>query len=422
MTKLNLKSKRKTVKLPTSISKNVTRKNILPYYIRKIKNISKNSKSSKKRLPTIMEVDTDHKSRQFKNISKNSKKRLSTIMEVDPEYIPVEMEVDPEYKPGELNLDFNFKGIIVSFVIMGHGGVKNETPIERFKKPDYVRKTNLLGMRYSGINNLVNRQYEENIDEQLSLHKNKIKNELIHFLDQQFLEFLPFHRPIQNRIKEIEKKLNIKNNFFGIKENYSERNAQKYYTGINNEEIIKQSRHSKLKITEPLVKIYSIIRDNRELIPEGESIIIIDTKLKNGITLTEIINIVREYVLNSSYLVELERQGIAKEKLFIMNVVDLTCNYTEKTPLIGFIETNKSQSKTKPSIFTGAPIPPPPPFGLTQKPTTFSFGPPSPPSQKKNPTDEEIEKNIRYRNNSRLSSILPTPPSSQQKNTLNSKI
>jgi len=205
----------------------------------------------------------------------------STPMEIDPESNP---EVQPTGLQEIIPIPFT-----ISFVIFGHGGIKNEAPLERFKKPDNVEQTNVSGLRFSGINNMVNRHYEETID--IYLLEKKNMNGMFEELNKQFLNFLPNHPNVKQRVTELQQRTKIGNNFFGTRENYSHKRAQKFYTGITSNEI--PHRHSQLKTTGPLVKIYSIIRNGEELL-KGKEIII---HTNNGITLTQIINNVTKHIL-----------------------------------------------------------------------------------------------------------------------------
>lgn len=300
----------------------------------KLKKFNKTQKRLNKPTASKKYKPKKHISMEIEEASSNISSLSSGSLDSNSPFIDMEIDLDLEVK--EFKLDLSFKGIIVSFVIMGHGGVKNEIPIETFKLPDATKETNLLAMRYSGINNIGNRSYEENIDTFLSENKNKKTDTLIQELDASFLRFLPDHPDILQRVQEIDRKLNIQNKFFGLKQNYNSRNAQKYYTGVTSQELLRGYRHPQIKMSGPLIKIYSIIINNVEQLSQGQSIIV-DKNTLNGITLTEIINNVTQYVLDSGMVPTLARSDIKKEKGFIVNVIDLTCNYTEEYPLIEVI-------------------------------------------------------------------------------------
>uniref|UniRef100_A0A6C0HSY9 Uncharacterized protein n=1 Tax=viral metagenome TaxID=1070528 RepID=A0A6C0HSY9_9ZZZZ len=312
---------------PTKKSKSVMRKREINKFNRTQKRSNKPTASKKYKPKKRISIETEEASSNISSLSSGSLDSNSPF---------IDMEIDPDLEPKELKLDLSFKGISVSFVIFGHGGIKNKIPIETFKLPHATKETNLLAMRYSGINNIGNRSYEENIDKFLSENKNKKTDTLIQELDTSFLRFLPHHSEVLQRVHEIDDRLNIQNKFFGVKQNYNSRNAQKYYTGITSKELLRSYRHPEIKMTGPLVKIYSIVINNVEQLAQGQSIIV-DRNIVNGITLTEIINIVTQFVLDSGIIPTLARSDIAKEKGFLVNVVDLTCNYTEEYPLIEVI-------------------------------------------------------------------------------------
>jgi hypothetical protein len=302
---------------------------------------SKVFRSAKKSYKSTKKVLSQRELNKFNKTQRKLKKPLALIKKKHKSRSLakspfISMEIDPELEPGQLTLDFSFKGIIVSFAIFGHGGVKNEIPLETFKKPDNVKQTNILGMRFSGINNIGNRKYEEDIDTFLVTNKNEKTNEFIHRLDQTFLSYLSGHPDVYQRIQQLNQRSNIQNNYFGIKENYSSKNAQKIYTGASSIDITDHRRHRELTTRGPLVKIYSIIRNGREYLLPGQSIII-DTNIVNGITLTQIINIVIQSVLDSPIIPTLDRVNFSTGNNFIVNIVDLTCNSTDSYPLIEFI-------------------------------------------------------------------------------------
>lgn len=314
-------------KKATKQSKIIMNKEKLKKFNKTQKKMNKPTASKKYKPKKDTPMETEEASSKISSLSSGSLDSNSPF---------IDMEIDPDLESKELNLDLNFRGIVVSFVIFGHGGIKNKIPVKTFKLPDATKETNLLAMRYSGINNIGNRSYEEDIDKFLSDNKNKKIDTLIQELDASFLRFLPHHPEILQRVQEIDRRLNIKNKFFGVKQNYNARNAQKYYTGATSKELLRSYRHPEIKMTGPLVKIYSIVINNVEQLSQDQSIIV-DRDIVDGITLTEIINIVTQFVLDSGIVPTLARSDITKEKRFIVNVVDLTCNYTEEYPLIEVI-------------------------------------------------------------------------------------
>jgi hypothetical protein len=234
--------------------------------------------------------------------------------------------------------------VMISIIIMGHGAIKNELPLEVFVKPNFVKRTNILGMRFSGINNIGDRLYEEEIDTFLSMNKNNLTDTLIRNLDITFLRYLqhPKNTSVKERIDIIKQRYDIKNNYFGIVENYSTRRAQKIYQGANDTEISGGYRHRELTKIGPLVKVYSIKINGIEVMQQGQYIIIRDN-IVNGITLTQIINMVSQSFLNSHFVTPLQAQDIASKKNITVNVVDLTCNSTQGFPLIEFIGISKKK-------------------------------------------------------------------------------
>ena len=295
----------------------------------------RSARSSRKRSP-IVKMDVVEEGDE----SKSSSAKMDVVddaLETDPNSPFVPMDVVDEYRVEAPKFDPSFKGLTVSFIIMGHGGIKNEVPIETFKLPKNVFHTNIMGMRYAGINNLVNRKYEEDIEKSLA-GKDVDINKLIDSLNESFATFLVEHKDVKERVELIRKTHNIGNNFFGIKSNYTKRNAQKFYQGITEQEEQNNYRHSEIKTSGPLVKIFSIVvAGQTELLKKGESITV--EGLPQNITLTEVIDRVTEFVLSNTRFVPTsdEREFYTKTKLDI-NIVDLTCNYTKEHPLIGFIE------------------------------------------------------------------------------------
>ena len=271
-------------------------------------------------------------------VESSSSSKMDIAEDYDPASPFVPMDVVEDYGVEAPVLDPTFKGLTISFIVMGHGGIKNKVPIETFKPPKNVLHTNILGMRYAGINNLVNRTYEENIEKSLANKKNSNLTALITHLNDFFSTYVSSHKDVEKRVELLRKRYDIGNNFFGIKSNYTKRNAQKYYQGITEKEDTEHFRHSELKKAGPLVKIYSILKSNNaELLNKGETIIV--DELQQGITLTELINHVTDFVLsNQRFVPSLIEKELYKETKVEVNVVDLTCNYTKEHPMIGFIE------------------------------------------------------------------------------------
>ena len=304
--------------------------------IRKPSSSSKRRSSrrrSSKRRSKVVKMDVVEE-----GVESSSSSKMDIAEDYDPASPFVPMDVVEDYGVEAPVLDPTFKGLTISFIVMGHGGIKNKVPIETFKPPKNVLHTNILGMRYAGINNLVNRTYEENIEKSLANKKNSNLTALITHLNDFFSTYVSSHKDVEKRVELLRKRYDIGNNFFGIKSNYTKRNAQKYYQGITEKEDTEHFRHSELKKAGPLVKIYSILKSNNaELLNKGETIIV--DELQQGITLTELINHVTDFVLsNQRFVPSLIEKELYKETKVEVNVVDLTCNYTKEHPMIGFIE------------------------------------------------------------------------------------
>ena len=265
---------------------------------------------------------------------------------------PILMDIVDEYKDVPLALDTKFKGLTISFVIIGHGGVKNTVPLETFRKPEHhpMGQINLLGMRFAGLLNVVSKQYDEDIDTYLAHYKNTDYQSFIATLNKTFeiarqtqiesdneyvrraiLEFLERVEILKKRYPKLD------DNFFGTKNNYSKRNGQKFYTGVSETEYKEQKRHSELTTRGPLVKIYSIIRGSEELLPQD--VVIRLPEMKNMITLTEIIDLAIGTVSKNEKILTVAEKPLYFEQLPInIDIVDLTCNHTDDYPKIAFIE------------------------------------------------------------------------------------
>jgi len=283
------------------------------------------------------------------------KPRSYVPMDISPKSIsasPVLMEIFDEYKHQPYTVDFSFKGLTISFMIIGHGGVKNTLPLETFKIPNdaTIGQINVLGLRFSGLLNLVTKEYDEDIDRYLATVKNKDTTGLIRELDKTFNKFLSSNIRSDNdeikkiveifkaRIDTLGKKIKgIKDKYFGVKMNYGKKNAQKFYQGISKNEKENGYRHSELTVTGPLVKIYSLLKGGTELLTEGQTILV--SGLQNDVTLTEIIDYAIKQILENGQIITVAERKLYSELLPInVNIVDVTCNYTEDHPKIGFIE------------------------------------------------------------------------------------
>lgn len=265
---------------------------------------------------------------------------------------PVLMEIVDEYSNEPLKVDFGFKGLTISFVIIGHGGVENTLPIKTFKLPRHVPmgQINILGLRYSGLLNLVTKEYDESIDKYLSNNKNRDIIKLIKRLNDDFTLFLrgaikSDSEELKKIIEEFRKRIerlktiipNIEEKYFGTKLNYGKKNAQKIYQGVSQDEIDKKVRHFELTTVGPLVKIYSILKGGEEILKDGQTILV--TGLKENITLTEIIDeAIKQFSKEKGIISDIEKDIFLKQLNININIVDLTCNFTDAHPNIGFIE------------------------------------------------------------------------------------
>ena len=329
------------------------------------KSRGKSIKSSSRRSATVKRRQSQRnttRSRRRKGRSSSSKMdvALSTIKEESASPVPMDisatpkspspvlMDIDEEYTDRPLTLDLNFKGLTISFIIIGHGGVSNVLPLKTFELPEHkpIGQINVLGMRFSGLLNLVNKAYDEDTDQYLSEHKNSESNFISH-LNASFDAALQSHirsddeqtrlilAEFRKRTESLKRK--GKDEFFGTKVNFGRKNAQKYYQGVTAKEYEAGLRHGELTTEGPLVKVYSVLRGKDELLSPGQSIKVSPTK--NGATLTEIIDLAIQTVLNNEKILTVVEKPLYSEKLPVnVNVVDLTCNYTEEYPNVGFIE------------------------------------------------------------------------------------
>jgi len=265
---------------------------------------------------------------------------------------PVLTEIVDEYKNVPLALDMGFKGLTISFVIIGHGGVKNTIPLETFREPKHhpMGQINILGLRFAGLLNILNQRYDQETDAYLAHYKNTEYKSFIATLNTTYEIARQVHVKTDNeyirrsleefteRVKILKKRYpKLKDNWFGTKNNYSKENAQKFYTGVTADEIKNNIRHTELTIQGPLVKVYSIIRNREELLPKDVTIKL--PEMKNGITLTEIIDLAIDNVSKNEKIFTVTEKSLYFEQLPInIDVVDLTCNHTDQYPIIGFIE------------------------------------------------------------------------------------
>lgn len=252
----------------------------------------------------------------------------------------------------------------IGVVIFGHGGLVTEH-VHFFNVPQHVNKTfqlprgvaqtNVLGLRYAGLNNIGNRAYEESIDRYLT-HRRDDMSKFVRYLDNYYQGALNelirdpngiLIHPFQNEINKNQrlednlykkKRIVLKGNHFGVREKYDTKRVQKFYTGRipqytdpTTRQIVPEEhpdgRHRELTTNGPLVKIFSIEINGKKRLPNGYYILI--EPVPTGITLTQLIE--------QSILTVLPPQVIAAKKT-IVDVIDLTCNTTElSNPTIEFI-------------------------------------------------------------------------------------
>lgn len=256
--------------------------------------------------------------------------------------------------------------IRIGIVIFGHGGLVTE-PVAFFHLPRYVNKTfelprgvlqtNVLGLRYAGLSNIGNQEYEESIDNYLT-HRRDDMPKFLRYLENyyrnalkatqyeiregketkvyQFRNEIMKNQQIEAQLKT--KHITLKGNHFGIREKYDTKRVQKYYTGripqrndpVTHEIIPEEnphSRHRELTLQGPLVKIFNIEINGKNRLPTGYFVLV--QPAPYGITLTQIIEQSLRNILPPQLI---------HEKKTIVDVVDLTCNTTElANPTIEFI-------------------------------------------------------------------------------------
>lgn len=318
------------------------------------KKVKKNLKQTKKKRSQII-----NKKRDIKNIQQSSAMDV-----VEESQSPPKNSIDTVTK-GIGNISLGKQDTIeISLIIIGHGGVISSENgiVQRFKLPENVSQTNVLGLRYAGLTNLANKVYKENIDNKLQ-HEEVLKNakNLKLFLKYynyvyslalneyekdkngdymldifgnkiyKFPEIRHANALVDNALSK--KNIHLHGDYAGIRYNYGSTRAQKLYTGKKKNESSIFSHHQEI-YERPLVKIYSVNVNGEEIqrnkgLPE-----IIVTDIKNDVTLTEVIEKSVEKTMQV-----FRNLSTIQDKKIIVNVIDMTCNNTTTNfyPEIEFI-------------------------------------------------------------------------------------
>jgi hypothetical protein len=298
-----------------------------------------------------LEYPTKSQSKKYKIQKIKIQRRKTQLLPIDLDY------------PTVIRRPLSNTTITISFLIIGHGNIintprLNNTVIETFKKPNNASQVSVMGLRFAGLVNLIKRDYLEFIDKELTnkiphdntmtvyLNKN-LKMFIQGFTPEYFENQLKIDKTTQEKeedekyiilAKNLHEQINMLrnngsltgDNFFGVKDKFTKKNAQKRYFGADSSVF-----HKEITTSGPLVKIYSITTgDGSEILSKGESIIC--TEPKNGDTLTKIID---DVVMKVYSTVIIPNFNFDKSKIKV-NVLDLTCNNTENFnfPSIGFIE------------------------------------------------------------------------------------
>ena len=307
----------------------------------KKKKIKTNLKQTQKKRSQII-----NEKRDIKNIQQSSAMDV-----VEGSQSPPKNSIDIVTK-GIGNISLGKQNTIeISLIIIGHGGVISSENgiVQRFKPPENVSQTNVLGLRYAGLTNLANKVYKENIDNELQ-HKEVLKNAknlklFLKYYNSVYSLALNEYKKDKNgdymldifgnkiyKFPEIrianalvdnalsKKNIHLHGDYAGIRYNYGSTRAQKLYTGKKKNESSIFSHHQEI-YERPLVKIYSVNVNGEEIqrnkgLPE-----IIVTDIKNGVTLTKVIEKAVEKTMSKFT----KLSGLSDKKI-VVNVIDLTCN------------------------------------------------------------------------------------------------
>jgi hypothetical protein len=312
----------------------------------KKKKIKTNLKQTQKKRSQII-----NEKRDIKNIQQSSAMDV-----VDESQSPPKNSIDIVTK-GIGNISLGKENTIeISLIIIGHGGVisaENGIP-HFFKLPENVSQTNVLGLRYAGLTNLVNKAYKEYIDNELQ-HEEVLKNAkklklFLKYYNYAYSFFLNEYEKDKNgdyildifgnKIYKFPKirlanalvnnalskrNIHLHGDYAGIRYNYDSTRVQKLYTGKNKNESSIFSHHQEI-YERPLVKIFSVNVNGEEIqrnkgLPE-----MIVTDITNGVTLTEVIEKAVEKTMQV-----FRNLSTIQDKKIIVNVIDMTCNdYTNK--------------------------------------------------------------------------------------------
>lgn len=305
------------------------------------KKIKTNLKQTQKKRNQII-----NEKRDIKNIQQSS---AMDVVEVSQS--PPKNSIDTVTK-GIGNISLGKQNTIeISLIIIGHGGVISSENgiVQRFKPPENVSQTNVLGLRYAGLTNLANKVYKENIDNELQ-HKEVLKNAknlklFLKYYNSVYSLALNEYKKDKNgdymldifgnkiyKFPEIrhanalvdnalsKKNIHLHGDYAGIRYNYGSTRAQKLYTGKKMNESPTFSHHQEI-YERPLVKIYSVNVNGEEIQRNKGLLEIIVTDIKNGVTLTKVIEKAVEKTMSKFT----KLSGLSDKKI-VVNVIDLTCN------------------------------------------------------------------------------------------------
>ena len=220
--------------------------------------------------------------------------------------------------------------IIVKAAIWGHGGQTLISHPEPVFIPQESVQLNIFGYAMSGKCNLGNAHYITACDHAMRTDRWPPTSEEFEQL---------YNIMFQGFIGKDETVLDPKHAKFAYIENYGDRTqaprGNKVYSGAKDSE----DPFTALGVTEmgPLLRIYQIIVNGRNILPLPH----IDIPLRNSISLNEIIHHIKLFFThNEGRFAEIFRYyGLTPSHFtkLIVNLLDLSCNYTEEQPTIGAI-------------------------------------------------------------------------------------
>lgn len=252
-----------------------------------------------------------------------------------------ESENESETSMEKINSSDSVITINIIAAIYGHGALpQNKNKPYVFPPPPNNVTLNLLGFAPAGFCTIVSKQYETTVDHLLATDPTKVTPQV---LTNEYNIHAKNYRLSRPMIKYPTLTSDTNIELFRYFKNYGRQQkgrSDKFYSGATDEEILKKTRIDGLTTSGALLKIYSVSIEDSDKNVLSLTKNVQSFTLSHNILLSQLVPIITNEI-KSQYNTVIDSNPY---KINI-DLFDDTCNYTETSPTIAFLD-NPSLKKS----------------------------------------------------------------------------